>query len=56
MAVLMAKHLPKLNAHFNKMEWNADLQIFKWLVQMFVGHLETETEYVVWDLFFIKGS
>lgn len=56
MEYLMGKHLPKLCQHFEEQGWNADLQIFKWFVQLFVGHLETETEYVVWDLFFIKGS
>jgi hypothetical protein len=23
---------------------------------LFVGELDTETEYLVWDLFFVKGS
>jgi len=38
------------------MEWSVDVQAFKWLVQLFVGHLQPDTEFAIWDLFFIKGS
>jgi hypothetical protein len=30
--------------------------IFKWLMVLFVGELPLETEYLIWDLFMIKGS
>lgn len=30
--------------------------VFKWLMVLFVGELPEETELVVWDLFFLKGS
>jgi hypothetical protein len=31
-------------------------KLFKWLMVLFVGELPIETEYLVWDLFFVKGS
>jgi len=29
---------------------------FKWLMVLFVGELPIDTEYLVWDLFMVKGS
>jgi hypothetical protein len=31
-------------------------KLFKWLMVLFVGELPQETEYLVWDLFMVKGS
>lgn len=31
-------------------------KLFKWLMTLFLGELPVDTEYAVWDLFFIKGS
>jgi len=31
-------------------------KLFKWLMVLFVGELPSETEYLVWDLFMVKGS
>ena len=31
-------------------------KLFKWLMVLFVGELPPETEYLVWDLFMVKGS
>ena len=33
-----------------------DLLLTKWLICLFVNHLPLETELLVWDLFFLKGS
>lgn len=31
-------------------------KLFKWLMVLFVGELPIDTEYLVWDLFLVKGS
>jgi hypothetical protein len=48
----LLKHLerwPELNMMLAQM-------VFKWLMCLFVGELPEETELLVWDLFFLKGS
>jgi len=53
---LMSKRLPKLCKHLEKQDFDVDLLLTKWLICLFVNHLPLETEFLVWDLFFLKGS
>ncbi len=53
---LMSKKLPKLCKHLQEQEFDVDLLLTKWLICLFVNHLPLETELLVWDLFFLKGS
>lgn len=55
-AELVTKHLPVLAAHAKEKELDINMFIFKWLVVLFVGHLDPETEYAIWDLFFAKSQ
>ena len=41
--------------HFDDIDFNTDLLVFPWLVQIFVGKMPLETTFAVWDLFFLKG-
>lgn len=56
---MIEERLPKLQ---NTLKAYPDCEItmvqllFKWLMVLFVGEFTTEVEYLVWDLFFIKGS
>lgn len=53
---LMSKRLPKLCKHLESQDFDVDLLLTKWLICLFVNHLPLETELLVWDLFFLKGS
>lgn len=53
---LLLKRLPKLCRKLQENNFSLDLLAFKWLVCLFVNNLPEDTEYLVWDLFFIKGS
>ncbi len=53
---LMSKRLPKLCKHLENNDFDVDLLLTKWLICLFVNHLPLETELLVWDLFFLKGS
>ena len=53
---LMGKRLPKLCIHLENQDFDVDLLLTKWLICLFVNHLPLETELLVWDLFFLKGS
>lgn len=56
---LIRLKLPKLFAYLDEFpETNTFLmqKLFKWLMVLFVGELPLDVEYVVWDLFFIKGE
>jgi len=52
---LLLKRLPRLCEHLQEFNFSLDLLAFQWLVCLFVNNLPAETEYAVWDLFFIKG-
>lgn len=54
----MASKVPKLLSHLNKWPELTTLltqKLFKWLMVLFVGELQTDAEILVWDFFFIKG-
>lgn len=56
---LIEHYLPKLQALLEEYpDLNMILQqrLFKWLMVLFVGELPLETEYLIWDMFMIKGS
>lgn len=53
---MLLKRLPKLCQKLEDEHFSLDLLAFKWLVCLFVNNLPDDTEYTVWDLFFIKGS
>ncbi len=48
--------MPKLCRQFDIMEFDLDLLLTKWFICLFVNHLPLDTELLVWDLFFIKGT
>jgi len=55
----MNTQYPKLLNHIQEWpEMNVFLlqKLFKQLMVLFVGELPLETELLVWDLFFVKGS
>ena len=51
----MQDRFPELACHFDEIDFNTDLLIFPWLVQIFVAKIPMETLLVVWDLFLLKG-
>ena len=51
----MQDRFPELAHHFDEIDFNTDLLIFPWLVQIFVAKIPMETLLVVWDLFLLKG-
>ena len=56
---LVEERLPKLFQTLQKYsECSITLVqlIFKWLMVLFVGEFSQEVEFLIWDLFFIKGS
>lgn len=53
---LVEIYLPKLDQHVVEYELDINMHIFKWLVVLLVGHLDPETEYAIWDLFFTKNQ
>lgn len=53
---MLRKKMPKLCKQFDSMEFDLDLLLTKWFICLFVNHMPIETELLVWDLFFIKGT
>ena len=56
---LVLQYCPKLRLYLEKWpDLNIILQqrVFKWLMVLFVGELPEETEYLIWDLFMVRGS
>jgi small G protein signaling modulator 3 len=53
--VMMKDTLPKLSAHLQQFNFDIDILLTKWLIQIFVNHLPLNAELAVWDLFMIKG-
>jgi hypothetical protein len=55
----MAERFPELKDHLSRwpeLENLLSQKLFKWLMVLFVGELTIETEYLIWDLFFLKGN
>ena len=52
---MFREKLPKLQKHFDQYEFSCDLMLTKWLICLFVNHLQLDAELAVWDLLFIKG-
>ncbi len=52
---MFREKLPRLQKHFDSYDFSCDLMLTKWLICLFVNHLQLEAELAVWDLLFIKG-
>eukprot|EP00743_Colponemidia_sp_Colp-15_P004267 GILK01004604.1.p1 GENE.GILK01004604.1~~GILK01004604.1.p1 ORF type:complete len:613 (+),score=134.01 GILK01004604.1:63-1901(+) len=52
---LVAKHLPKLHAHFRRVRITPDFFASQWFMTLFSYYLPVETLHRIWDLFFVNG-
>ena len=54
--MLLETHLPKIKAHFDKLEITPCLYLVKWFETMYTKTFKYKTVLRIWDLFLVKGE
>ena len=54
--MLLDTHLPKIKAHFDKLEITPCLYLVKWFETMYTKTFKYKTVVRIWDLFMVKGE